>query len=1033
MIWIASESGLVRYDGVNTKVYRTNSSDSTTIPSNTVVSLHYSKEGNLWLGANDGYLTRYNQISDNFERRYIPEMDSIPDRRIWDLLQQDTILWAAAEFGILKHNMNTGKTKIINLRTLLREPSHPFIQTGFTVHLDHQNSELLWLGTRGGLVSMNILTNEVTFHTQYIPEIPGHGQYAIRNIYQDKAGILWTSGSWTGLSSYDPKSEKWTYFFDGYYPKSHTHNSITGMLQKSASEFWITSYSNGFGIFNKESGSYRFFQHQSENPYTIQKAPLDGLMQDVKGNLWIFGYEGVSFFNPAYQQIHVIDFPERRSESEFPEIKVRAFEMISEYEVLVGARTGDGLYIANLENGNCDVVKEYIGKDFQKIVRQQTSTNFYDLQVYDLLKVSEERIWVAIDTQFAYFDLNQRALVFPEVTNIPFFKQKYISSLQLDRNGNMWGLNHSLRTLFSFNPQSGILLERKKFEDLFPDGLGEEVRYGVRDFHIDSKGQFWMHTYSRVFTYDIEKGISTLIPKASKTEQGTTGLDFYNITGSDDGTILLSCSNNGLQIIHPDAKHQKNTYQFVSLKSGLPSEKVVKVVCHNNDAWLATRKGLVRYHLPSKGIKVFDKSNGLPDHDLLNYWTISLNISNDGKLFVGHSDQFSWIDTKEIYENRNPFNIHFTGLDVQGSEKVLDKNVLFLDRINLGKHETFFTIHFTTDDFTRPDQQQFMYRLVGYDKDWVDAGSNRSATYTKVPGGNYTFEVTGANSSGIWTPIPTQIQIHIDTPFFESKVFFGLIFASLLTIGYMIYQYRMRQVRIREKLKTDFSVQLAEVEMTALRAQMNPHFVFNSLNSINKFILTNEARTASRYLTKFSQLMRLILNNSKSKVISLEDELNTLSLYVEMEQLRFDQKFHFEKHIKTVDSLTRILIPPMLIQPYIENAIWHGLMPLEIPGKLSLSVIQSGHDLICTIEDNGIGRKKAMELKQKNGVRKKSMGMKITSERLQLVEALHHIKTDLEIIDKESTQGKALGTLVTLKIPVRKKEISSTPSKPNII
>jgi LytS/YehU family sensor histidine kinase len=238
---------------------------------------------------------------------------------------------------------------------------------------------------------------------------------------------------------------------------------------------------------------------------------------------------------------------------------------------------------------------------------------------------------------------------------------------------------------------------------------------------------------------------------------------------------------------------------------------------------------------------------------------------------------------------------------------------------------------------------------------------------------------------------------------------------------YWLYQHRIDQVRKKQKLKSEYEKKLANVEMSALLAQMNPHFLFNSLNSIDSYIIRNESKKASEYLNNFARLMRLILQNSRSNYISLKDELEALELYLEMESLRFKNKFSYSITIdKELDS-NSIVIPPMLIQPYIENAIWHGLMHKTNgeEGKVELFVSKYENNLLCVVRDNGIGRKRAAELKdQRQSSHKRSMGMQITEDRIEIINKLYDINTSVTIYDMQNDHGQATGTRVELRIPI---------------
>jgi tetratricopeptide (TPR) repeat protein len=219
-----------------------------------------------------------------------------------------------------------------------------------------------------------------------------------------------------------------------------------------------------------------------------------------------------------------------------------------------------------------------------------------------------------------------------------------------------------------------------------------------------------------------------------------------------------------------------------------------------------------------------------------------------------------------------------------------------------------------------------------------------------------------------------------------------------------------------EKKQSDLQRQAAELEMQALRAQMNPHFIFNCLSSINKFILKNESREASDYLTRFSRLIRMVLTNSQLSMIPLNDEIEMLRLYLDMERLRFNNSFNYNIiYANTIEPET-IYIPPMLLQPFCENAIWHGLMHKEGQGRLD--IVMSIHDeqLQCTITDNGIGRTKAAELKSKSGEKQKSFGLKITTERLALFNNEKTVRTFYNSEDVLDTDGNIAGTEITLHI-----------------
>ncbi len=220
-------------------------------------------------------------------------------------------------------------------------------------------------------------------------------------------------------------------------------------------------------------------------------------------------------------------------------------------------------------------------------------------------------------------------------------------------------------------------------------------------------------------------------------------------------------------------------------------------------------------------------------------------------------------------------------------------------------------------------------------------------------------------------------------------------------------------------LTSDFEQKIAETEITALRSQMNPHFIFNCLNSIKLYSLENDSQAASDYLTKFSRLIRLVLENSRSEKVTLENELETLELYIEMEAMRFKDKVKYQINVEQNIDQQFVEIPPLLVQPFVENSIWHGLMHKTEGGLVKIDVSQPTDQMLhIEISDDGIGRAKALEYKSKSAMKSKSLGMKVTKERIELINQIYKINTSVEIIDLKNKKGEAIGTKVILNIPI---------------
>lgn len=246
--------------------------------------------------------------------------------------------------------------------------------------------------------------------------------------------------------------------------------------------------------------------------------------------------------------------------------------------------------------------------------------------------------------------------------------------------------------------------------------------------------------------------------------------------------------------------------------------------------------------------------------------------------------------------------------------------------------------------------------------------------------------------------------------------------------GFFYYRNRSKQSKLvlqlekeraeQKQRESEFERKVSDAALSSLRSQMNPHFIFNCLNSIKLYSVENNQEAATAHLGKFSRLMRLVLENSKSDRITLQQEVETLKLYMEMEAMRFKHKLHYNIDVADNVDLDYIEIPPMLIQPYVENAIWHGLMPKEDGGTIDVSFRCQEDILKITVTDNGIGRERAAELKSKSATTHKSFGMSITHQRIELINQMYNTKMSVMVNDLVDPEGNAAGTEIQIEIPI---------------
>jgi len=334
--------------------------------------------------------------------------------------------------------------------------------------------------------------------------------------------------------------------------------------------------------------------------------------------------------------------------------------------------------------------------------------------------------------------------------------------------------------------------------------------------------------------------------------------------------------------------------------------------------------------------------------------------------------------------------------------------------INLSKNQRSINLTLGAWNSARASEIQYSYSVNGNEEHLLD--SSGVLNLTDLKGGTTSVELRSKIDEE--TMARKKIFVHVEK-FWHEKwlVRLGLLLL-ILAIPTLISYFRVKRLRKQAEQKRAFEKQVAEVEMTALRAQMNPHFLFNSLNSIKNYSLTKSKEETADYITVFSRLVRQILQNSYDKIVSLSQELEAIRLYTEVESKRFENRFDFNIELDPTLNAEAVFIPPLLVQPYVENAIWHGLMHKEEKGALSIHFIDDEEYIKCFIQDDGVGRTVAADImERKEKFKKKSLGTKITGDRLALIEELYGKAAKVKIKDLFDPNGNSLGTRVEIKIP----------------
>jgi ligand-binding sensor domain-containing protein len=524
----------------------------------------------------------------------------------------------------------------------------------------------------------------------------------------------------------------------------------------------------------------------------------------------------------------------------------------------------------------------------------------------------------------------------------------------------------------------------------------------VQKLFSDSKKRMWIGTYNAgVYCYNPLNGSIINYSRAN----GLADNNNYCFAEDNDGTIYAG------SVYGVSAIGNNNTVTILNKKNGLLNERCTGLLAdEHGDIWIGNENCIIQYIPSNKQFRYFDDKAGI------NYIAYRNNASfsaNKKTLWWGSSNGVSSFDVNQLHNQKNALDVSIYQADMRDVQQTFSKTAT----VELPWRSNSITFYYTAPDFTGSGNILFQYRLDGAEKKWSEQTTQRSIRYTALQPGNYTFFVRASNDGVNWTDAKYSIHITVVPPVWRRPWFIisSILFLAISFFAYIKHREKIYKKKVNEKAMIDKHI--AEVEMQALRAQMNPHFMFNSLNSINNFILKNDPDNASGYLTKFSRLMRLILDNSRSEWVLLENELKALELYIELEAVRFDNTFNYNVEVTKDISGETVMVPPLLIQPYVENAIWHGLLHRKQPGgKLDIRLWKNNDTLHIEIEDNGVGRDEAKRLKSKTATKQKSHGMKITAERMDIVNKVYDVGAGVTITDLNNN-GKQTGTrvLITLK------------------
>lgn len=994
VLWFGSTGAVIAYDGSVYRYFRHDPNDSTSLTYGDIMQLVYDPRGAIWAGSEEGGLSRLDLTTGKcFTYFHSHGNDSTITGNSISGLAVDRAgnVWAATDnFGLTRID-TAGRTTAFHPPLPPGKGSYEEAGSLQEVVEDTRRDGHFWLSSGYGLYRFKEAhgTFELIMPSFEDRQVAG----GFSDIVQDKRGRVWCAAPNEGIWCHDPATLSWKQFKAVVgKQESFRTNRIMELICTYHNKIVGSSTDEGYWVIDAYTDSLSIFQP----PETISAADYNNtriIVEDDKGDLWT-------------GRRSLLRFTERR-----PPFRHFKFSNVREHlggnwqrtyledpvtgNFFVGTYRGDGLLEANLKSQS--VIPHYY--------LARPDNNLIDADMRELTLAGDSGVWIGSTSGLLYYDRQSGKINAVRARDSGFNRiaGATICCIDVDTDGDVW-IGTARFGLIRWNPNTG---KSKAFV-----GTRSETSGDLKEMRRDPDGQIWLLHEHDVVILNPLSGRSVFLPKKTRNTAGLFGRSFHDIELDNEGDAWISASGGGLNRVS-NASGASLSVRYYGTAEGLPSNEVHEIViAHDGRIWAGTDKGIAVLDPATGHVASYRAADGLgfdgrggPLYQL-----------STGEVLSGGRGGFHYVHPDSLRETSSVPRPYLYQLETANGVELL----MFIKakRLRIGPYDNFFSVTWGSISFDESPVTRYEYMLEGYDDGWIMAGDRTYARYGKLPGGRYTFRLRAVNDRGQRSEELAALRVRVVPPFMRTTLFYVLVAAIAMVLMYAFYRVRVKRIRGEAALKTRFEQELAQMEMHALRAQMNPHFLFNSLNSINQFIIDNDSRSASKYLARFSRLIRLILDNSKSKKVTLANELEAIRIYVELESLRFDNRFDFEMRVATDVEQDNVEIDSMILQPYIENAIWHGLMHKKEKGLLTLDLKREKDTLVCVVEDNGVGRNRAAELKSKSAITNKSLGMKITSDRIRMLNTNSVGNDYVDVIDLKGPNGEATGTRVIIKLPI---------------
>lgn len=962
-IWFGTRGGgLSRYDGVTFTTF----AEEDGLANSFVRSILEDRAGNIWIGTDRG-VSRYDG------RRFVTlaAREGLGDLPVNAIVQDSSgIIWFGSEQGLLARY--DGRT----FRCYMRSDGVPGSKI-YALFVDRSGS--IWCGTENGAAMLERSGERF----RHLPFGLGKASSVITGFAQDRAGSCWLSTYGGGVLRYDGGS-----FAQLTVDSGLSNNTVLTVAADRGGRIWLGTA--GGGVCRYDGGGFTIFTETEGLCNNV----ITSILHDTDGNLW-FGSSGGGV--SRYDGERFIRFTERQGK-------------LGNWIYTIHQDRRGAIWFGSSFGG----ATRYDGKLY---TRYSEKDGFTAGKVKCIHEDDDGVLWFGTVGKGLY---RYDGASFRQVALKDGLRAAFINAITRDRSGSLW-LACADAGVVRYRPDAADAKDRFLY-------FGRDVGMGsIRVYAIfaDDDGTIWAGT-DGLGLYRITQAPASdsFSIRRFTIADGLTSNTIRSIVRDGRGNLLLGTGGGGIAIF------DGRSFRSIKKGNGLSSNNIYSLLLDGSGRiWIGSEKGIDRVEVDSlyaiRSMKHYGEAEGILGVETTQNGAM---LDAAGNIWFGTIHGAVLYKPREDNPNAVPPKTHLTGIrlffnTIESTEYVDSLSAWYPIPVGLSLpyDQNHLSFDFVGISQRNPEGVRYQWKLDGFDSDWSPPTAESRAVYSNLPPGEYTFSVRSYNEDGVADPTPASFSFTITPPFWGTWWFQTLAVAgaiALITGSFLAWVGKIRRESERERRELEMRKNIVELEGKSLRLAMNPHFIFNALNSIQSFIADNNPQVARRYLTKFARLMRSILQNSREEMVLVADEVAMLEGYLELERLNAPHPFEFAIIVDPAIDPDAVAIPTMLIQPLVENAVLHGLRRKEVGGRIDITMTLEGPLLRCSVADNGIGRRCAGELAAASPKEHASTALAVIEERLAIMSHQLGIAARTETHDRYNDDGTPMGTEVVVVVPV---------------